>query len=183
MARRDIERRRDPRAGARYALHRDADVAFPFERLDAEQLIELGNTMVRVLHTSGHTPECIALVVSHLRRGPEPWFACTGDMFVGAVCRPDLQGHERENAAQLHRSILDKLLALPDAIEIYPAHLAGSACGAEMGTKPASTFALEKRWTAVLALDEAAFEEVAANVPPKPAEMAAIVRFNQGRAP
>ena len=72
---------------------------FPFEPLDDGQEIELGNTRVRVLHTPGHTPESICLVVTDLRRGTEPWFVLTGDtLFVGAVGRPDLPGHARENA-------------------------------------------------------------------------------------
>ncbi len=67
------------RTGASYCLHRSADVTFPFEPLDDGQNIELGNTIVRVLHTPGHTPESISLLVSDLRRGPEPWFLLTGD--------------------------------------------------------------------------------------------------------
>jgi glyoxylase-like metal-dependent hydrolase (beta-lactamase superfamily II) len=172
------------RTGARYALHRDADVQFPFERLDDNQLVELGNTIIRVLHTPGHTPESIALVVSDLRRGPEPWFVCTGDtLFVGSVGRPDLPGHERDNAAELHRSLHDKLLVLPDALEVYPAHFSGSPCGAGLSGKPTSTLAFEKRWNGLLGLDREAFvAEVGAAVPPKPAGMDEILRFNQGRS-
>lgn len=171
------------RSGAKYALQRGADVAFPFEPLDDEQVIELGNTVIRVLHTPGHTPESIALVVSDLRRGPEPWFVCTGDtMFVGSVGRPDLPGRERENAAELHRSLHDRLLSLPEALEVYPAHFSGSACGADLSGKPTSTLAFEKQWNVLLGLDRDAFvEQVATNVPAKPAEMASILRFNQGR--
>ncbi len=170
--------------GAKYCLHRSADVAFAFEPLDDGQVIELGNTVVRAIHTPGHTPESISLVVSDLRRGPEPWFVCTGDtLFVGAVGRPDLPGHERENAAQLRHSLRDKLLALADDLEVYPAHFAGSACGAGMSGKPASTIAFEKRWNTLLGLDEAAFvEQVGGTVPPKPEGMAEILRWNQGRA-
>jgi glyoxylase-like metal-dependent hydrolase (beta-lactamase superfamily II) len=172
------------RTGARYCLHRAADVAFPFEPLDDGQTIELGNTIVRVVHTPGHTAESISLVVSDLRRGPEPWFVCTGDtLFVGAVGRPDLPGHERDNAATLHHSVRERLLALPDDVEIYPAHFAGSACGAGMSGKPSSTIAFERRWNPLLALDEQAFvDELAGAVAPKPAELDAILRFNRGRA-
>jgi hydroxyacylglutathione hydrolase len=170
--------------GAKHCLHRSADVAFEFEPLADGQLIELGNTIIEVLHTPGHSAESISLLVSDLRRGPEPWFVCTGDtLFVGAVGRPDLPGCERENAAQLRRSLRDKLLCLPDDVEVYPAHFAGSACGAGMSGKPASTIASEKRWNPTLALDEAAFvEEVGGNVPPKPEAMEQIMRWNQGRA-
>jgi hydroxyacylglutathione hydrolase len=169
--------------GAQYALHRAAEVDFPFEPLDDEQIIELGNTVLRVLHIPGHTPESIALVVSDLRRGPEPWFVCTGDtLFVGSVGRPDLPGHERDNAAQLHRSLHEKLLCLPDALEVYPAHFSGSACGAELSGKPASTIAFEKRWNSLLSLPEAEFvEALVESIPAKPEGVAAILRFNQGR--
>ncbi len=173
------------RTGATYGLHRSADVAYPFEPLDDGQVIALGNTIVSVLHTPGHTAESICLVVSDLRRGPSPWFVCTGDtLFVGAVGRPDLPGHERENAATLHRSIRDRLLVLGDEVEIYPAHFAGSACGAGMSGKPSSTIAFERRWNPLLGLDESAFiDELATTVAPKPAEMAAILLANRGKAP
>jgi len=170
--------------GASYCLHRSANVAFDFNPLDDGQVIKLGNTLVTVLHTPGHTPESISLLVADLRRGPEPWFVCTGDtLFVGSVGRPDLPGHERENAAELRKSVRDKLLALPDDLEIYPAHFAGSACGAGMSGKPMSTLGFEKRWNPLLALSETEFvEQVGATVPPKPEGMAAIMRSNAGRA-
>jgi glyoxylase-like metal-dependent hydrolase (beta-lactamase superfamily II) len=169
--------------GATYGLHRSADVAFPFEPLEDGQEIELGNTRLRVLHTPGHTPESICLVVTDLRRGPEPWFVLTGDtLFVGAVGRPDLPGHTRESAAELYRSVHGKLLSLPEALEVFPAHFAGSACGAGMSGKPSSTMAFEKRWNAALSLPEERFvASIAEAIPPKPAGMEAILRFNQGR--
>ena len=90
-------------AGAVYCLHEAADVALRFEPLRDRQEVELGNTRIRVLHTPGHTPESICLVVSDLRRGTDPWFVLTGDtLFVGAVGRPDLPGRAQENAAQLY---------------------------------------------------------------------------------
>jgi glyoxylase-like metal-dependent hydrolase (beta-lactamase superfamily II) len=170
--------------GAKYCLHRSADVALPFEPLDDEQTIELGNTIVRVLHTPGHTPESICLLVSDLRRGPDPWFLLTGDtMFVGAVGRPDLPGHAREHAATLYESIRKKLLVLPETLEIYPAHFAGSACGAGMSGKPTTTIAFEKRFNPKLSMDRDEFvADVVKSAPAKPAGMDAIVRFNQGRS-
>lgn len=170
--------------GATYALHRRANVAFAFVPLDDEQTIQLGNTVIRVLHTPGHTEDSIALVVSDLRRGPEPWFVCTGDtLFVGSVGRPDLPGHERDNAAALHRSLHDKLLALPPALEIYPAHFGGSACGVGLSGKPTSTLAFERQWNPLLALARDAFvEQLGDAAPAQPAGMADILRFNQGRS-
>lgn len=170
------------RAGARYCLHRAADIDLPFDALEDGQEIELGNVRALVLHVPGHTPESIALVVSDLRRGPDPWFVLTGDtLFVGAVGRPDLPGHARASAADLHRSLHEKLLVLPDGVEVYPGHFAGSACGAGMSGKPSSTIGFEKRWNPLLSAGLDEFVESVVDVPEKPAEMADIIRQNQGR--
>jgi len=169
------------RVGASYALHRSAPVKFPFSPLEDGQGIELGNTRVRVLHTPGHTPESVCLVVTDLRRGPEPWFVLTGDtLFVGAVGRPDLPGEARKNAAELYDSVHTKLLTLPEELELFPAHFAGSACGAGMSGKPSSTIAFERRFNPVLSLDREAFVNALADVPAKPAEMGAMLAANRG---
>jgi glyoxylase-like metal-dependent hydrolase (beta-lactamase superfamily II) len=170
------------KAGAAYCLHESADVSLPFTPLRDGQDIELGNTRVRVLHTPGHTPESVCLVVTDLRRSIDPWFVLTGDtLFVGAVGRPDLPGRARESAAELHHSIHEKLLTLPDDLEVYPGHFSGSACGAGMSGKPSSTIAFERRWNPLLSFDMDAFVAALADVPPKPAEMDRILRENRGR--
>jgi hydroxyacylglutathione hydrolase len=172
------------KTGAKYCLHEHAEVRLAFEPLRHDQTVELGNTIIQVIHTPGHTPESISLLVTDLKRGKEPWFVLTGDtMFVGAVGRPDLPGRARENAAELYASIHERLLSLPDDLEIYPAHFSGSLCGAGMSGKPSSTIAFEKRWNPMLALDRAAFVEALADVPPKPAAMEEIIRSNSGYAP
>jgi glyoxylase-like metal-dependent hydrolase (beta-lactamase superfamily II) len=168
-------------AGATYCLHESADVALPFEPLRDGQEIALGNTRMTVLHTPGHTSESICLVVTDLRRGTDPWFVLTGDtLFVGAVGRPDLPGQARENAGELHDSIHSKLMTLPAELEVYPAHFAGSACGAGMSGKPSTTIGFERRWNPLLAKSRADFVDALAVVPPKPAEMTAILRANRG---
>lgn len=168
------------RIGAAYCLHRSADVAFPFTPLEDGEQIELGNTRVRVLHTPGHTPESIALVVTDLRRGPEPWFVFTGDtLFVGAVGRPDLPGRTRHNAAELYDSLHDKLLVLPDELEIYPGHFAGSACGDGISGKPSSTVAFERRWSPMLSLSREEFVDHFAEAPAKPDHMEENLRLNR----
>jgi hydroxyacylglutathione hydrolase len=171
------------KVGAAYCLHESADVAIHFEPLHDGQEIDLGNTKAKVLHTPGHTPESISLVVTDLRRGTEPWFVLTGDtMFVGAVGRPDLPGHARENAAQIYDSIHSKLLGLPDDLEVFPAHFSGSVCGAGLSGKPSSTIGFEKRWNPMLSRSKEDFVAALTDVPPAPAGMDEILRVNRGQA-
>jgi hydroxyacylglutathione hydrolase len=170
------------KVGAVYCLHESADVALGFEALRDQQEIELGNVRVKVLHTPGHTPESVCLVVTDQRRGPDPWFVLTGDtLFVGAVGRPDLPGRARENAASLFESIHQKLLSLPGELEVYPGHFSGSVCGAGMSGKPSSTIAFEKRYNPLLSCSKDEFVRALLDVAPKPPEMEQILRSNQGR--
>jgi glyoxylase-like metal-dependent hydrolase (beta-lactamase superfamily II) len=172
------------RTSAKYCLHRAAQVTFPFEPLADGQRIELGNTIIEVLHTPGHTPESVSLVVQDLRRGPAPWFVCTGDtLFVGAVGRPDLPGDTAAQAAALYDSLHDKLLRLPDEVEVFPAHFAGSSCGAGLSGKPSSTLAFERRWNPLLTMDRAGFlTRLTDQKLVQPAGMDGILRFNTGHA-
>jgi glyoxylase-like metal-dependent hydrolase (beta-lactamase superfamily II) len=168
-------------AGAPYRLHESADVHVPFTPMVDGEEIELGNTRIRVLHTPGHSPDSVSLLVTDFKRGTDPWFVLTGDtLFVGAVGRPDLPGRARENAAQLYTSIHEKLLTLPDDLEIYPGHFSGSLCGAGLSGKPSSTVAFEKRWNPMLAKDRDSFIAALADVPEKPAEMEEILASNRG---
>lgn len=174
------------RLAAPYCLHESSLALFDFTPLADGQRITAGNVWVDVLHTPGHTQDSICLLVRDLRRGDEPWFVLTGDtLFVGAVGRPDLAGREREMAAQLHDSLHRQLLTLPAELEIYPGHQAGSACGAGLSGKPASTVGFEKRFNPMLALDRDAFvQALTANLPPQPQEMARYIEANlRGVAP
>ncbi len=174
------------RAGAPYCLHESnkARVSFDFTPLADGQRLDAGNVLVDVLHTPGHTPDSICLLVRDLRRGDEPWFVVTGDtLFVGAVGRPDLAGREREMAALLHDSLHSRLLTLPDELEIFPGHQAGSACGVGLSGKPSSTLGFEKRWNPALAMDKARFvADLTADIQAPPAGMDEILRFNLGQA-
>lgn len=168
--------------GAPYCLHESDTglVKFAFEPLREGQCLDLGNVNVEVLHTPGHTPDSICLLVTDMRRAEQPWFVITGDtLFVGSVGRPDLLGREREMAAQLHDSIHAKLLRLANEVEIFPGHQAGSVCGAGLSGKPSSTIGFEKRWNPGLTMDKQAFiESLLKDIPQRPAQMDAIVAAN-----
>lgn len=168
--------------GAPYCLHESDKglVKFDFESMRDGQLLDIGNVEVKVLHTPGHTPDSVCLLVSDKRRTEAPWFVVTGDtLFVGATGRPDLAGMEREMAAVLYDSIQNKLLSLSDEVEVFPGHQAGSVCGAGLSGKPSSTIGFEKRWNPGLSMDKAAFvENLVKDTPPRPAEMDRMVAAN-----
>jgi len=170
------------RIGARYCLHESAAVKFPFEKLKDNQVISLGNVSVRVLHTPGHTFDSICLLVSDNRRSEEPWFVITGDtLFVGAVGRPDLAGRETEMAGMIYDSLHEKILSLPNDVEIYPGHQAGSVCGAGISGKPSSTLGFEKRFNPLLSCSREEFiRSLTGEIPPRPAEMERMVAANIG---
>ena len=170
------------RVGAPYCLHESngGNVRFDFLPLADGQVLDVGNVKVRVLHTPGHTPDSVCLVVTDMRRGEAPWFVVTGDtLFVGGVGRPDLLGRETEMAAQLYETLHGKLLPLPDELEIFPGHQAGSVCGVGLSGKPSSTLGFEKRWNPLLSKPRDEFVRLVVNaIPPRPAEMDRIVAAN-----
>ncbi|MEW6590535.1 MAG: MBL fold metallo-hydrolase [Pseudomonadota bacterium] len=171
-------------AGAKYCLHESniGRVNYPFEALADTQRIEVGNVLVDVVHTPGHTPDSVCLVVTDKRRTETPWFVLTGDtLFVGSAGRPDLAGREAEMAAQLYDTLHQRLLTLPNEVELYPGHTSGSACGAGMSGKPMSTLGFEKRSNAMLSMSKDEFvAALTASIPPRPAEMDRMVAFNLG---
>jgi len=113
----------------------------------------VGNIRFEVMHTPGHTPEHLTFVVTDTAGADEPMGAFTGDfVFVGDVGRPDLlekaakvQGTMEEGARQLFRSV-QRFRELPEWIQIWPGHGAGSACGKGLGAVPTSTLGYEKRF-------------------------------------
>jgi glyoxylase-like metal-dependent hydrolase (beta-lactamase superfamily II) len=170
------------RAGVPLYLGERADVGFPYEPLRNGDLVAIGNRTIRVLHTPGHTPEHVSLLV-------DDWFVLTGDtLFVGDVGRVDLalaptaSGELELRARELHAS-LQTLLELPDHIEIYPGHYAGSVCGRGMDGKPSSTIGRERRMNDALALDVDTFVEYQLeNLPPLPQDFHAIKEANNRTA-
>ncbi len=142
------------RTAAAIYLQAAADVAFAHQALADGDEVTLGNDFVRVLHTPGHSHDSMCLLVGDRTRGPDPWFLLSGDtLFVGDAGRPDLTEGAEDGAALAARALygsLQRLLALPDDLEIYPAHFAGSACGRTMSGKPSSTLGFERRYNPAL---------------------------------
>jgi hydroxyacylglutathione hydrolase len=171
------------RTGAPIYLHRSADVDYPFTPLDDGSAVSLGNVVIRILHTPGHTPESISPLVTDRTRSEQPWMVLTGDtLFVGDVGRPDFGGVGA--ARTLYASLHEKLLVLPDDVEVYPAHIAGSLCGKAMSGKPSSTIGFERRHNAALAhaTAEAFASALLVDVLPKPADFDRTIAFNRGRS-
>ncbi|GAA1381119.1 rhodanese-like domain-containing protein [Pseudonocardia kongjuensis] len=139
-----------------------ARVEFPIEPLADGQVLSLGSVSLEVLHTPGHTPESICLVVRD-EPGAAPWGVLTGDtLFIGDVGRPDLLGGAGWSAEELgralYRSTRRRLLTLPDATRVFPAHGAGSACGKNLSTETSSTIGEQRRTNYALApMDEDTF--------------------------
>ena len=171
------------KTGARILLHPAAEAAFATTPIEDGEEIRLGNVALRVLHTPGHTPESVALLVTDRARGDEPWFVLTGDtLFVGDVGRPDFGGERA--AAVLYRSLTQRLLTLPDSVEVYPAHGAGSSCGRAMSSKTASTVGFERRFNLALRepTEEAFVRALMTGIPPKPPNFDRIIARNRARA-
>lgn len=146
--------------GADIYLHEASGAEFDHKPLHEGDVISLGNIHLKVVHTPGHTPESVTLLISDTTRADEPWLALTGDtLFVGDIGRPDLVGAEAANglAVDMHNSLFEKLLSLEDSLLIYPGHGAGSLCGKSIGSMRSTTLGFERRYNAALApreLDE-----------------------------
>ena len=165
--------------GAQLYLYEGADTLFPFQPLQDGDTISLGQVVLRVVFTPGHTPEMISLLVINPARSPEPSMVLSGDcLFVGDIGRPDFGGPE--GASQQYHSI-QKLLQLEDYVEVFPAHFEGS-CGKGMCGRPSSTIGFERRFNPVLRLSEQEFLEYASQPPAQPLNMSSILAANRGEA-
>lgn len=140
--------------GARIAFGSAAQVEFDIDRLGDGATISLGTVELEIMHTPGHTPESICVLVR--ADDLDPFAVLTGDtLFIGDVGRPDLLGADGwssdDLARALFRSTRDRLLPLPDATRVYPAHGAGSACGKNLSTETSSTIGEQRRTNYALA--------------------------------
>jgi len=169
--------------GAPILVHEEAPVTFPHVGVADGEEHEMGNVRMTFLHTPGHTPDGLSIVVTDRSRAPEPWFVLTGDtLFSGGVGRPDLLGTGAEHglAEQLYESLYGKLLPLPDHLEVYPAHFGGAACGKGLSGKPHTTIGFERRFNPALqfATKTDFVRFVLADLPPQPEAFADNRRRN-----
>jgi glyoxylase-like metal-dependent hydrolase (beta-lactamase superfamily II)/rhodanese-related sulfurtransferase len=161
--------------GAEIGFSSVAEPEFEARKLEDGERIELGEVVLEIRHTPGHTPESLSVVVFEHADDDVPYGVLTGDtLFIGDVGRPDLLasiGFTREELAdKLYDSLHDKLMSLPDATRVYPAHGAGSACGKNLSTDTWSTIGEQKESNyALLAEDKQAFFDlVTEGQPPAP---------------
>jgi len=168
--------------GVPVSIHPLAEPEYPSERLEDGLEIEVGNVRLRCIHTPGHRPEHCCFAVADTTRSDEPWLVLTGDsLFVGDAARPDLAVGAMEGAEGLFHS-LRRLLELPDGVEVFPGHVAGSLCGAAMSSRASTTIGFERRFNPMLALPsvDAFVAESAGVSSPKPPNLARIVELNRG---
>jgi hydroxyacylglutathione hydrolase len=138
------------RTGARIVFGRRARAALPHLAVSDGDEVRVGQVVLRFLETPGHTPESLSVVVTDTAVSPEPRMVLTGDtLFIGDVGRPDLVGAQgltpEDMAGLLYDSLHAKILALPDAVEVYPAHGAGSLCGRNISSETSSTVGAQRR--------------------------------------
>lgn len=169
--------------GATIHVPNAAEVAFASEPVRDGDAVAVGQVRIVALATPGHRPEHTAYLVEDRSRGDAPWLVLTGDsLFVGDLARPDLAVEAEEGARELFRS-LRKLLALDDFVEVYPGHIGGSLCGgAGMSQNPGSTIGFERRFNALLAVDDedAFVHRLTGDLQPQPPNFERIVELNRG---
>lgn len=143
----------------------------------------MGSVRIDVMHTPGHTPNSVTLVITDKSRGENPEMILTGDLlFVGSIGRPDLAGGELLDAqvAGEYTSLLEKLGELPDLVEVYPSHGAGSLCGAGLSAKPSSTLGFERATDPYFKLSFKQFKsELTKTTPVRPKNFSYIIAQNK----
>lgn len=192
------------RTGATLYLSGEGGDAWPYRGLDGLEYVLLkggdafavGDLRVEARHTPGHTPEGLSYLVWDTSAGAQPALILTGDfVFVGDLGRPDLleevvgiQGAAEAGAQQLYRSLRTQFLTLPDFVQVWPGHGAGSACGRALGPDISTTVGFERRsawWADPLAEgDEARFvRALLAGQPEVPTYFKRVKRLNQDGPP
>ena len=156
--------------------------------LEDGDVFTVGNIRIEALHTPGHTPEHLSFLVTDTSASAEPWGVLTGDfVFVGDVGRPDLLERAagfadtmEAGARTLFRS-LDRFRRLPDHLQVWPGHGAGSACGKTLGAVASTTVGYERRtnWGLAITNEDDFVREVLAGQPEPPRYFAEMKRINK----
>jgi hydroxyacylglutathione hydrolase len=168
--------------GAEYVLHSEAPVKFAFRAARDNDVLDLANVQVQLLHTPGHTPEHISLLVTDRSRSEEPWFVLTGHtLMVGDLGRTELVSDAADGARTMFGSV-QRLKTLPDYIEVFPGAYSGSVCGRSLSGKAISTIGFERRFNRAFQIaNEGEFvEHMLRNVPTPPPEAAKTRAINLG---
>jgi hydroxyacylglutathione hydrolase len=172
-------------SGATIHVNAEAEAEYEHEPLVDGWALALGEGVsIEAIHTPGHRPEHTSFLLRDAERGGDPVAVLSGDsLFVGDVARPDLAVEPREGAAAIFRSLHERLLTLPDEVEVWPGHLGGSLCGsAGIDLRTSSTIGFERRHNRALALaEEAEFvEHAVSSLGERPPNVEHIVTLNRG---
>jgi len=175
------------RTGAKIYIGAQAHAGFPHTPLRDGSEVRMGRVRIAVLETPGHTPESISLMVTDEEKSSEPWGVLTGDtLFIGDVGRPDLspQHTPQQLAGLLYDSLHQKLLRLPDATLVYPAHGAGSLCGRSMRAERSSTIGTERLTNYALQISsrDEFVRQLTANLPARPGYFLKDAEINRSGA-
>ena len=171
----------------------DWQYEFPHIGLKNGEVINVGNLTLKVIHTPGHTPESISFLLTDHPATDEPVMIFTGDfVFVGDIGRPDLlekaagiTGTQEKGAKEMFHSVQD-FSKLPEFIQVWPGHGAGSACGKSLGSVPSSTVGYEKirNWAFQYEEDEEGFIEYLLEGQPEPPKyFATMKKLNKEERP
>jgi hydroxyacylglutathione hydrolase len=178
------------RTGATVVIGARAGALFPHLAVKDGDELRLGGVVLRFLETPGHTPESLCVLVTDTAVSTEPRLVLTGDtLFIGDVGRPDLacgpDASAETMAETLYDSLHGKLMVLPDAVEVYPAHGAGSLCGRNISKETSSTIGEQRRgnW-ALQPMPRAEFvRALTADLPEAPAYFSFDAALNRRGAP
>ncbi|SDG35609.1 hydroxyacylglutathione hydrolase [Epilithonimonas hungarica] len=171
----------------------DWQYEFPHIGLKNGEVINVGNLTLKVIHTPGHTPESISFLLTDHPATDEPVMIFIGDfVFVGDIGRPDLlekaagiTGTQEKGAKEMFHSVQD-FSKLPEFIQVWPGHSAGSACGKSLGSVPSSTVGYEKirNWAFQYEEDEEGFIEYLLEGQPEPPKyFATMKKLNKEERP
>lgn len=161
---------------------------FPHQGLRDGDSFMVGNIKIEVIHTPGHTPEHLCFLLTDTAAADAPMGLFTGDfIFVGDIGRPDLleeaagEAGSKEHGAQALYKSLQRLKELPDYLQLWPGHGAGSACGKALGAVPSTTLGYERRfnWAFLVPEEQAFIRQVLAGQPEPPRYFAQMKRLNR----